>query len=338
MNRSPNVNVTETTKQLQALHRDEIALVEAQLPLIPPPGHAVIRIEKTLISAGTELAKSSGLTAGEFPITLGYSAAGTVVSAGTNDEGIAIGDRVSANAPHATYALIPTKKMAKMPDDVRFEDATFGTLAALTLHAARMPKIEVGEACAIVGFGVVGQLIALWARAAGAKSVSVIEHRPYREALARKLGFQIAQDGSYPVVFEAAGSPSALQKALSMAERNGRVVAAGSLREAATVDVYRDVHLRGIALMGAHGSLQNDVSVRWTERKNRETALAFMSNGRLPVSELISHRLEAESFDEGFHLLKERAANAVILDWASAHNDSTYAETSLTSRSESVPG
>lgn len=305
----------QTYKRIEAASRNVLAFTEGELPRVAPPGHAIMRIDRTLISAGTELAKSSGLTANAFPVTLGYSAAGTVVSAGENEHGIAAGDRVSANAPHASFAVVPTLKMAKLPDGVSFEDATFGTLGALTLYAVRLARIELGEPVAIVGFGVVGQLIALWARAAGAKHVTIIEHRPYREALARSFGFDVRLDGSYPVVFEAAGSPSALNQALSIAQRGGRVIAAGSLREPATVDIYRDVHLRGISLIGAHGSLQNDVSTRWSERKNREATLEYIADGRLPTSRLISHRMEADRFEDGFRLLKERAANAVILQW-----------------------
>lgn len=291
----------------------------------PTPGHICIRVERTLISPGTELAKLDGLTGARSgddwssnPLPLGYSAAGTVVAVGSHDDPFAVGDRVSASAPHSGYATVKCAQAAVLPSHVSFEEGTFGTLAALAVHIVRLSDLQIGESCAVVGFGLVGQLIALTARLAGARIVAIKEHRDIRRSLAQSLGFSLAEQSSaYDVVFESAGTPSSLSDALALSVKCGRVVAAGSLREAVNLDVYRDVHAKSVALIGAHGSSQHTVSRvnRWSERENRAAALDFIADGRLPVERLLTARMHASAALEAFDVLRSRKTNAITLEW-----------------------
>lgn len=291
----------------------------------PAPGHITIRIERTLISPGTELAKLDGLTGArsgsdwrENPLPLGYSAAGTVVAVGSHDDPFAVGDRVSASAPHAAFATIKCAQAAILPQRVSFDAGTFGTLAALAVHIVRLSGLQLGESCAVVGFGLVGQLIALTARAAGARTVAIAEHRDIRRDLAQRLNFSLAErSGAFDVVFESAGTASSLADALALSVKCGRVVAAGSLRESVSLNVYRDVHAKSVSLIGAHGSSQHAPSRinRWSERENRAAALDFIADGRLPVEQLLTAHLPASQAIDGFEMLRSRKTNAIALDW-----------------------
>ncbi len=291
----------------------------------PAPGHICIRVERTLISPGTELAKLDGLTgarSGEDwssnPLPLGYSAAGTVVAVGSHDDPFAVGDRVSASAPHSAFATVKCGQAAALASNVSFEAGTFGTLAALAVHIVRLSALQIGESCAVVGFGLVGQLIALTARLAGARVVAIKEHRDIRVALAQQLGFPLAEQSSaFDVVFESAGTASSLSDALALSVKCGRVIAAGSLREPVSVDVYRDLHAKSVALIGAHGSSQHAVSRvnRWSERENRAAALDFIADGRLPVEKLLTARMPASQALEAFDMLRSRTTNAIALEW-----------------------
>lgn len=313
-------------QRLVATAPGKIALINDTPPPPPAPGQVCLRIERTLISAGTELAKIRGLTGARKsqdwssdPLPLGYSAAGTVLAVGSHDDPFKPGDRVSASAPHAVAATIRCSQAALLPGAVSFEEGAFGTLAALAMHIVRLSEVELGDTCAVVGFGLVGQLIALSARIAGARRVAVKEHRPMRRELASSLGFDLAEGpNEFDVVFESAGSTSSLSDALALAVKCGRVVVAGSLREEVRLNVYRDIHAKSVTLIGAHGSSQHAYSRinRRDERDNRALALDYIADGRMPVQKLITDSVPAANTIQAFDLIGERTANAVILDWS----------------------
>ena len=312
-------STSSTTVRLVAPADGRLAFERVEIPSLRSDELSV-RISKSLISAGTEIAKLRGLTRcpgtdAEDPLPLGYSAAGVVVAVGSPSVPFIPGDRVSAHAPHASYAAVDPEGVSRLPANVSFEEGAFDTLAALGLHAVRCSQLEVGQSCAVVGFGLVGQLIALCARVAGARHVGILEHRASRRALAARLGFDVAEPSSFDIVFEAAGTPSALRDALALTAPCGRTIVAGSLREPVEVDVYRDVHRKGVTLIGVHGSTQRGENHHWTERENRVAALDFISDRRLPVAALISHRLPAVDASVGFDLIEQRKTHGVILDW-----------------------
>ena len=57
------------------------------------------------------------------PIPLGYCLSGIVESPGNS--GLKVGDRVTCNGNHAEVVCVPKNLVAKIPDNVTFEQATF---------------------------------------------------------------------------------------------------------------------------------------------------------------------------------------------------------------------
>ena len=144
-----------------------------------------LRASRTLISAGTEQNllegdhRAAGLTEAPDALRPGYSWVGRVVSAGADTSGFAEGDRIVASLPHVSAALIPqaARQMTRLeipqllPDAVSDDAATFVSLADVALHAVRRAHPGIGDAVAVYGVGVVGQLIVQLARMAGAYPV-----------------------------------------------------------------------------------------------------------------------------------------------------------------------
>ena len=97
-------------------------------------------------------------------LPLGYSAAGVVVEVGADLEGVhRTGDRVAVAAALPTGAelnAVPEKFDRPIPHDVSDEDACYGTLAAIALHAVRNLDAKLGETVAVLGLG----LVANWQR------------------------------------------------------------------------------------------------------------------------------------------------------------------------------
>ena len=127
-----------------------------------------------------------------MPVPLGYSSAEEVVECGIGNAefGIKIGDRVactgSGYASHAEVVMVPPNLCAKIPDNVSFEDASYGALGGIAMEAVRLAHVEFGHRVAVIGLGLLGQLATQILTSAGChvlgtdisedKSVLAIEH------------------------------------------------------------------------------------------------------------------------------------------------------------------
>jgi predicted dehydrogenase len=198
--------------------------------LVPTPrdGQALVKVEASLVSAGTERmivefaekslvgkarsrpdlvkqvidkARREGLvnTAQaafnrlDQPMALGYSSAGTIVALGKGMQGFKVGQRVACAgggfAVHAEYNVVPRNLLTPLPKNVDFESGAFTTLGAIALHGFRLAEPQIGENVAIIGVGLLGLLAAQIASAAGC-NVLGIDIDPARLALASSLGLQ----------------------------------------------------------------------------------------------------------------------------------------------------
>lgn len=140
----------------------------------PKAGHVLIRTVCSAISPGTELMIAR--RPNERPAALGYSAAGYVAESG-DCAGVEAGQRVACyGGPyvrHAEWLSVPRNLVVPIPESVGFEEASFVGLGAIAIHALRKAALHFGETVAVVGLGIIGQLVCQIAHAA---SFQVVAH------------------------------------------------------------------------------------------------------------------------------------------------------------------
>jgi predicted dehydrogenase/threonine dehydrogenase-like Zn-dependent dehydrogenase len=180
----------------------------------PPPTHGrlLVRVQASLLSAGTESAqvakaRQSLLTkirekpqllrkaleelrergvAGlqeklaskyEGYAELGYSCAGQVVHGGDGPGSPAPGTLVACGgvglANHAEFVSVPPLLAAVAPDGVSPEAAAFTTVGAIAMQGVRQSGAQLGEYVAVIGLGLVGLLTVQLLRAAGCRVAGV---------------------------------------------------------------------------------------------------------------------------------------------------------------------
>jgi len=215
-------------KQLLQNMKSGKATVENVPVPTPRKGQALVKVEASLVSAGTERmvvefaeksligkarsrpdlvrqvidkARREGLvhTAQaafnrlDQPMALGYSSAGTIVELGEEMHGFKIGQRVACAgggyAVHAEYNVVPRNLLTLLPENVDSESAAFTTLGAIALHGFRLAEPQIGENVAVIGMGLLGLLVAQIATAAGC-NVLGIDVDPSRITLASSLGLR----------------------------------------------------------------------------------------------------------------------------------------------------
>lgn len=200
-----NSELFEMKQLLQNVKNGKSMVEDVPMPT-PHDSQALVKIEASLVSAGTErmvvefaekslvgkarsrpdLVKQvldkarregmvntaqAALNRLDQPMALGYSSAGTIVALGKNMQGFKMGQRVACAgagyAVHAEYNVVPKQLLTPLPKNVDFESAAFTTLAAIALHGFRLAAPQIGENVAVIGMGLLGLLAAQIATAAG---------------------------------------------------------------------------------------------------------------------------------------------------------------------------
>lgn len=300
----------------------------------------VIKTEYTLISPGTELAFLKALpnTSQRFPQYPGYNNIGRVIKLGGEVKGFSEGDRVVSSACHAGMVKVPASKVLKVPVKLRSEEAVYFNMAAISLQAVRKAQVELGEAVLVMGQGLIGNLALQLVRLSGGFPVvgtDLIDERlkiskecgadlavnPRSEELKTKLLQAIGRD-CVDVVLDATGIPEAIHDCLDLVGYRGRVILLASSRgEAKRVNFYRDVHRKGVTIIGAHNSVRpkrESSRTYWTELDDWRVALRLMAAGRLKVEPLTTDVLSFQQAPRAYDLL-DRAPEehwGVLLDWS----------------------
>lgn len=196
---------------IQNFKTGELSVGQAPPPALRPGG-VLVRVARSLISAGTErgtvsVGQSSlvgkarqrpdlvkqvidnvrreGVAATMQKVRtrleslkpLGYSAAGVVAAVGEGVTELKVGDRVACAgagyASHAEVIFVPKNLCARVPDEVSFDDAAYTTVGAIAMQGVRQADVRLGETACVIGLGLIGQITVQLLRAAGCRVVGV---------------------------------------------------------------------------------------------------------------------------------------------------------------------
>ena len=279
------------------------------------------------------------------PLVLGHEIAGEVVAVGEGEGSSKKGDRVTAahhvpcntcyyclSGHHtvcdtlrrtnfdpggfAEYVRLPAINVDRgvflLPDEVSFEEATFTEPVACVLRGQRMARLEPGQSVLVIGSGIAGLLHVQLARALGAGRVVATDIADYRLEAARKFGADAAihaqedvpsrlrqvNDGRLAdLVIVCTGAASAQAQALESVERGGTVLFFAPTGPDVTVPIpVNDLFFRNdITLTTSYAGSPADYAV----------ALELIRAGRVPVRDMITHRLSLAEADLGFQLVAQ---------------------------------
>lgn len=270
------------------------------------------------------------------PFPLGYSAAGIIVEVGNGVSDFKVGDKVaiagSGYANHSEYNFIPENLCVKIPlrntgESLDFEEAAFCMLGGIALHGIREAKLTFGEKVAVVGLGLLGLITVQILRAVGCEVVGIdIDDRKCQ--LAGKLGCEKVyseiealvvdcQDRMDAVLITAATEDDRpIQMAQKITRQRGKVVLVGVCNIQLDRKDFWDKELE-FRVSKAAGPGISDANyevlgidypigyVRWPEKKNIEYFLKLVSENKVKVKELITHRFEINEAVPAYKMLLE---------------------------------
>jgi predicted dehydrogenase/threonine dehydrogenase-like Zn-dependent dehydrogenase len=295
------------------------------------------------------------------PQSPGYSSAGTVVAVGEGVTDIQPGDRVACAgagfAVHAELACIPRLLAARIPgdaDEVSFDEAAFATLGAVALHGVRTAEAKLGDVVAVIGLGLLGQLTTQLLKAAGCRVLGM-DLNPLRTELARTCGADaVAVDAAYfrdlcaeksngigvDSVLITAETPSSepVNLAGAVARDRAIVVAVGTVGIEIERKAYYEKEL-DFRISRSYGPGRYDTAyeqkgrdypigyIRWTETRNMEAFLHLLSEKKVSVAPLITHRFPIDRAQSAYELITGTSGKpflGVVIQYAEAcHEIST---------------
>src|SRR5580692_5867936 len=275
---------------------------------------------------------------------LGYSLCGVVTEVGVGAEEFKVGQLVACagneQALHAEYNWVPVNLCAKVPHGVLPEHAAFATVASIALHGVRRSEVQLGETAAVIGLGLIGQIVVRLLAAAGVRSIGV-DPVPDRCRLAEKGGAvacgspdeldgalaelaRITSGRGADHVFLSAGGTSngPVELAVKLARDRARIVDIGKMKLDLPWNAYYEKEL-DLRFSRSYGPGRYDTSyeldgidypvgyVRWTERRNLACFLDLIAGGDIEVQSLVSGVFPLDNASSVYSDLASGALSAV---------------------------
>lgn len=302
--------------------------------------------------AGARKARAEGKTEVGTPRSFGYQNAGEVIAVHESVAEFRPGDRVACMgggyAQHTDYAVVPKNLCCRLPDNVSYEQGAYTHLAITSLWAVRRAEPVFGETMLIVGLGLVGQMAARIAQIAGCyvmgwdtvafrcqvaqdwgiDGTTVIgeeDAAAKAKAFTRGLGFDMAVMAFGGDGTKALEDVSKVMMLSPDTHRMGRISLVGGLKTLCSWGAgLGNLDLRCSARSGPgyhddaweRGDTEYPpVFLRWTTRGHMELALRWMSEGRLDVASLTTHKVPLEEIDEAVsaHIERPEATLGTVL-------------------------
>lgn len=324
----------------------KVVLEDCPIPQVGPE-QLLIKTKRTLISTGTELTILSGefssnsmwaRCANHFPFSLGYCNIGEVAEIGKGVEEQWIGRRVGTyeGGYHAQYIIGTPEKCCIVPQNISDDHATFFVLATTVMNGVRRGKVQWGEAIAVYGLGILGQLTVRFCHIAGARPVTGIDiSKPrlkYLPDLPRITGInpndqeftnrikELTRYHLFDVVFEVTGNPDVIPQEFGILKTQGRFVVLSSPRGKTLFDFHDLCNWPSYSIIGAHIRSHPEVTIAdnpWTKKRHIELFFDLVADEELDVEPLISHRESYEKAPELYKMLLEDRSQAmgVVLEW-----------------------
>lgn len=357
----------------QKLKNGNMEIIEAPVPSLQK-GQLLVKTHYSLISAGTESSTVKTARKGligkakerpqqakqvietlksQGPIQtyravmkkldayspLGYSCAGEVIDVASDIKGYSIGDLVAcggATASHAEIISVPVNLCTKLKHDADLKQAAYNTLGAIAMQGVRQADLRLGETCAVVGLGLIGQLTALLLRTSGIRVVgididpSIVEtakHNCLDLALNRNDTGVEEQINEYTdgigcdaiIITAASSSLDPINFSGAIARKKGKIIIVGAVPSGFDREPYFYKKELEVKMSCSYGPGRYDPNyeekgldypasyVRWTENRNMQAFQELIYSNKIDLNYLTIHCLKLENAPDAYDMIMDKS-------------------------------
>jgi predicted dehydrogenase/threonine dehydrogenase-like Zn-dependent dehydrogenase len=294
-------------------------------------------------SISSTFAKVKGRVESKNPV--GYSASGIVVDVGRNIKSFSISDRVACAgagiANHAEFIAVPKNLAVKVPEELSLKHASTVTLGSIALQGIRRCNPGLGENIVVIGLGILGQLTVLMLKLAGCFVIGIdLDDERIKKAKSNGLDIGL-NSGSTDIIDEVlrntnghgadsviitAGSKSSsiINQSMQICRKKGRVVIVGDVNLNLEREEFYKKEL-DLLISTSYGPGRYDEKyenegfdypyayVRWTENRNMQAYLEFLSKNKSLVGSLIEKIYPVDRAKEAYNGLKSFVNRPLIV-------------------------
>jgi len=227
---------------------------------------------------------------------------------------------VGVNRPgaFAEYIALPATNVWRHKPGIALDVAAIFDPFGNAVHTALSFPV-LGEDVLVTGAGPIGIMASAVALHAGARYVVITDVSAYRLELARKVGVTLALDAAEPlsdamgqlgmtegfdVGFEMSGKAPALRSMLEVMCHGGKIAMLGLPTERFGID-WSHLVTNMITIKGIYG---REMFETWYW-------MSVLVEAGLDISPVVTHRFEAEEFEEAFSVLGTAQCGKVVLTW-----------------------
>jgi len=223
----------------------------------------------------------------------------------------------------AEYVRVPKINVDRgtfiLPKEISFEEGVFIEPLACVLRGQRLAKFKPGQSVFVIGSGISGVLHIALAKASGAGKIIASDIDQFRLKSAKQFGADevLSADEVSPervrqvnhgrladLVIVCAGSQSAYRQGLLTIDRGGTVLCFGLLQPGIDISFpFFDFWNDGITLLPTYGGAPIDIL----------QAIELIQAKRLPLREMITHRLPLAEIGIGFQLVAEAKKSIKVI-------------------------
>ena len=270
---------------------------------------------------------------------MGYSCAGEVIAVGDSVGDFCVGNLVACgglSACHAEIVSVPVNLCVKLDSGADMKQAAYNTLGAIAMQGVRQADLRLGETCAVIGLGLIGQLTALMLKASGVRTVGIDIDPDMLEAAAGRcldLAFNRETPGIAERIIEFSGglgcdaviitagssSTDPINFAGAICRKRGTVVVVGAVPTGFDRDPHfyrKELQVRMSCSYGPgrydpeyeeKGRDYPPAYVRWTEKRNMQAFQELIAAGRIDVSYLTTHTFKLDDAPAAYDMMMAKS-------------------------------
>lgn len=221
------------------------------------------------------------------------------------------------NGGWAEYVLYPRGSIIhKVPDDISWERGVLIEPLSCAIHGVERGNVQLGDVVVVTGDGPIGLLMLQVAKLKNPKLLILSGHHDDRLRVGKELGAdviinsakedivenvsELTDERGCDIVLEATGHPSAVEQAVQILRKRGRLMVFGVFAEKVCIDFSIISDIKELEIVGGH-----------LGPYTYPTAIRLLQNGYIEAEKIVTHNFRLKGWRRAIEVAGKRLEGAI---------------------------